>query len=99
MTFFALPGRTCGEPLAWAASRLGRLKPPPRTVSAPAVRVSRRVSPSQQRRGLPSIVNMVQALILQNTLGARHHHPMVTPGVDRGKQRITSGAAAARGRG
>ena len=44
--------------LSSSASKLGRLKNPPRRESAPACSVSRRVKPSQQRRGLPSIVSI-----------------------------------------
>src|SRR5882724_885429 len=56
MTFLARPARAL--PLASSASRLGRLKKPPRSDSAPTRRVSRRVSPSQRGRGLPSTVIM-----------------------------------------
>src|SRR6516162_10058570 len=56
MTLLALPGRASRGRFSSRASRLGRLKAPPSKVRAPAASVSRRVSPSQQRRGLPSMV-------------------------------------------
>src|SRR5205823_13642681 len=40
------------------ANRLGRLKNPPSRERAPAFKVSRRVRPSQQRRGLPKSVSI-----------------------------------------
>src|SRR5262249_13665097 len=55
ITLLALP---CGWPglrTASARNRSGRDKPP-KTDRAPALRVSRRVRPSQHRRGLPSMV-------------------------------------------
>src|SRR5262245_43576943 len=58
MTLFALPGRTSRPRTSSACSRLGSVKPLSRP-RAPALSVSRRVSPSQQRRGGPSMVIMV----------------------------------------
>src|SRR5262245_42109737 len=51
MTFLALEGRTWE--VVSAASNCGK-ESPPKAARAPACRVSRRVSQSQQRRGLPS---------------------------------------------
>src|SRR5215475_8565587 len=49
------------------ARRLGRLKKPPSRERAPAFKVSRRVSPSQERLGLPSNVIMVCSLLAEGT--------------------------------
>src|SRR5260370_38276883 len=54
----AAPGRRCSR-----ARRLGKLNAPPRTDRPPAVRASRRVTPSQNRRGLPSIRSMGLSLV------------------------------------
>src|SRR5688572_16754143 len=59
ITFLAFAGRTAppDAPDDSAARSEGRLNAPPRNVRAPAASVSRRVTPSQQRRGLPSMRN------------------------------------------
>src|SRR5262245_62137888 len=56
MTLFAFPGRARAPFFSSAASRLGRLNAPPSSDRAPALSVSRRVSPSHSRRLLPSMV-------------------------------------------
>src|SRR5437879_4928775 len=56
MTLLAFPVRACGPRFSSIASRLGRLNAPPRSDRAPALRVSRRVSPSHRRRLLPKRV-------------------------------------------
>src|SRR5438067_9300473 len=61
MTFFAFPGRSLVGLRAFAARSDGRLNPPPSSVSAPAASVSRRVRPSQHRRGLPRSLSMGRA--------------------------------------
>src|SRR5918994_2648534 len=54
MTLLALPGRASAGLRLSAASNWGKVNPLPSNVRAPAVSVSRRVRPSQHRRGLPS---------------------------------------------
>src|SRR3954468_21909673 len=53
MTLLTFGLRTCPPPCS--ASRLGRLKNPPSSDSAPALSVSRRVTPSPHGRGVPRI--------------------------------------------
>jgi len=56
MTLLALAGALAVPCCSSARNSSGSAKLP-RAVSAPALRVSRRVSPSQNRRGVPSIVS------------------------------------------
>src|SRR5262245_50193047 len=58
MTLFALALRRGCRRASSARNRCGSEKAPPSADSAPALSVSRRVMPSQQRRGLPSMVSM-----------------------------------------
>src|SRR5215471_858723 len=55
MTLLAFP---CRCPDCSARNRFGSVNPPPSKVRAPAASVSRRVTPSQHRRGLPSMVSI-----------------------------------------
>src|SRR5262245_38632406 len=58
MTLLALPGLASTALDCSARSKLGSVKAGPRMDSAPAWRDSRRVMPSQARRGLPSMVSI-----------------------------------------
>src|SRR5262245_17199186 len=63
MTLLAFPGSSAAERLCSARSRFGSVKAGPSSDRAPTLKVSRRVKPSQARRGLPSMVSMGHSLL------------------------------------
>src|SRR5262245_5452168 len=81
MTLLALPGRASGARAASACRRFGSVKPLSR-LRPPAFSVSRRVKPSQQRRGVPSMVIMNRAPLRVENFVQFSPHLRVSDGLD-----------------